>query len=60
MPHDVHQEFDQDRSREPLIWERVVWRQGDGRYTFEVAVGGLHATLTSPHGSALTLPLAGC
>src|SRR5207244_11780988 len=30
---------------------------GDGRYTFQVASGGLLATLTSPHGSALTLPM---
>lgn len=55
--HHFGRESDQDQSREPLVWERVVWRQGDGRYTFEVAGGGLHATLTSPHGSALTLPL---
>lgn len=42
---------------EPMVWEQVAWRQGDGRYTFEVAKGGLHATLTSPHGGALTLPM---
>jgi hypothetical protein len=42
---------------EPLVWQRVEWRQGDGRYVFEVAQGGLHATLVSPHGTKLTLPM---
>jgi hypothetical protein len=42
---------------EPLVWERVVWRQGDGRYVFEVEEGGLHAKLSSPHGASLTLPM---
>jgi hypothetical protein len=42
--------------QEPLVWERVTWRQGDGRYSFEVAEGGLHGTLSSPHGTSLTLP----
>jgi hypothetical protein len=42
---------------EPLVWERVVWRQGDGRYVFEVEEGGLHAKLSSPHGTALVLPM---
>jgi hypothetical protein len=42
---------------EPFVWERVEWRQGDGRYVFEVAQGGLHATLRSPHGAGLTLPV---
>lgn len=42
---------------EPLIWQRVEWRHGDGRYVFEVAQGGLHATLSSPHGHTLTLPM---
>src|SRR5262245_35444877 len=42
---------------EPLVWERVVWRQGDGRYVFEIEEGGLHAKLTSPHGTSLTLPM---
>jgi hypothetical protein len=44
-------------SQEPVVWDRVEWRQGDGRYTFQMASGGLLATLTSPHGSALTLPM---
>jgi hypothetical protein len=44
-------------SQEPVAWDRVEWRQGDGRYTFQMASGGLLATLTSPHGSALTLPM---
>ena len=44
-------------SQEPVVWDRVEWRQGDGRYTFQVASGGLLATLTAPHGSALTLPM---
>src|SRR5262245_10554575 len=44
-------------SQEPVVWERIEWRQGDGRYVFAVAQGGLLATLTSPHGTALTLPL---
>jgi hypothetical protein len=42
---------------EPLTWERVVFRQGDGRYVFEVEEGGLHAKLASPHGTSLTLPM---
>jgi hypothetical protein len=42
---------------EPLVWERVTWRQGDGRYVFEVEEGGLHARLNSPHGTSLTLPM---
>lgn len=42
---------------EPLVWERVTWRQGDGRYVFEVEEGGLHAKVTSPHGTSLTLPM---
>jgi hypothetical protein len=44
-------------AQEPLVWERVVWRQGDGRYVFEVEGGGLHAKLSSPHGASLTLPM---
>ena len=48
---------DRDQSHDPLVWERVTWRQGDGRYTFEVTEGGLHATLSSPHGGSLTLPM---
>ena len=47
----------QESDREPLIWDLVEWRQGDGRYRFEVAQGGLHATLTSPNGQSLTLPM---
>ena len=43
--------------QEPLIWESVTWRQGDGRYVFEVVAGGLHATLKSPHGMSITLPM---
>jgi hypothetical protein len=46
----------QDRAQEPIVWERVEWRQGDGRYVFEVARGGLHATLSSPSGARLCLP----
>ncbi len=42
---------------EPLVWERVTWRQGDGRYVFEIEEGGLHAKLSSPHGTSLTLPM---
>lgn len=42
---------------EPVIWERVTWRQGDGRYVFEVAEGGLHGRLSSPMGTSLTLPM---
>ena len=44
-------------SPEPLVWERVTWRQGDGRYVFEIDAGGLHAKLMSPHGTSLTLPM---
>ena len=51
------QGYGQHQSQEPVLWDRVEWRQGDGRYTFQVASGGLLATLTSPHGSALTLPM---
>ena len=40
-----------------MVWDRVEWRQGDGRYVFEVARGGLLATLSSPHGAKLTLPM---
>ncbi len=42
---------------EPLVWERVTWRQGDGRYVFEIEEGGLHGKLSSPHGASLTLPM---
>ena len=42
---------------EALTWERVVFRQGDGRYVFEVEEGGLLGKLTSPHGTSLTLPM---
>jgi hypothetical protein len=44
-------------AQEPLLWERVTWRQGDGRYVFEVEEGGLVARLTSPHGTSLILPM---
>lgn len=44
-------------AQEPLVWQRVEWQQGDGRYVFDVAPGGLHATLASPHGTKLTLPM---
>ena len=47
----------QGEAPEPLTWERVVFRQGDGRYVFEVEEGGLLAKLTSPHGTSLTLPM---
>src|SRR5262245_66317742 len=46
-----------DEAPEPLVWERVTWRQGDGRYVFEVEEGGMHAKLSSPHGTSLTLPM---
>jgi hypothetical protein len=46
-----------DGAPEPLVWERVTWRQGDGRYVFEVEEGGLHAKLSSPHGTSLILPM---
>ena len=49
--------YGHEPAQEPLVWERVEWRQGDGRYVFEAARGGLHATLSSPHGSKLTLPM---
>jgi len=42
---------------EPLVWERVTWRQGDGRYLFEIERSGLMGTLSSPHGASLTLPM---
>lgn len=49
--------YGQNQAQEPMVWDRVEWRQGDGRYVFEVAQGGLHATLSSPHGTKLTLPM---
>jgi hypothetical protein len=49
--------YGQSQLQEPMVWDRVEWRQGDGRYVFEVAQGGLHATLASPHGTKLTLPM---
>lgn len=42
---------------EPLVWERVEWRLGDGRYVYEVAEGGLFATVTAPGERSLTLPV---
>lgn len=42
--------------QDPVIWQKVEWQQGDGRYRFEVQQGGLHATLTAPHGTSLTIP----
>ena len=57
MSQAYRQEFGQGPAQEPLVWEQVTWRQGDGRYVFEVAKGGLHATLSSPHGASLTLPM---
>lgn len=53
----MSREYGQAQAQEPVVWERVEWRQGDGRYTFEVAQGGLLATLSSPHGPKLTLPM---
>ena len=49
--------YGEGQAQEPMVWERVEWRQGDGRYVFEVARGGLLATLSSPHGAKLTLPM---
>jgi hypothetical protein len=49
--------YGQSQAQEPVVWERVEWRQGDGRYVFEVARGGLLAKLSAPHGSELTLPM---
>ena len=46
-----------DESQEPVSWDRVEGRQGDGRYTFQLASGGLLATLTAPRGAKLTLPM---
>lgn len=43
--------------QEAMVWDRVEWHQGDGRYRFEVARGGLHATLTAPGERSLTLPV---
>lgn len=55
--------FDENISRmegrmsEGLLWEKVVFRQGDGRYEFSIDRGGLHATLETPHGRSLTIPM---
>src|SRR5689334_2576624 len=49
-----------DQSHEPVSWDRVEWHQGDrgdGRYVFQLASGGLLATLAAPHGAKLTLPM---
>lgn len=46
-----------DHTHEPVAWDRVEWRQGDGRYVLQMASGGLLATLTAPHGGKLTLPM---
>src|SRR6476469_7063685 len=53
----MSREYGHTQPQEPMVWERVEWRQGDGRYVFDVARGGLLATLSSPHGSKLTLPM---
>ena len=45
------------KTHELMVWERVEWRQGDGRYLFEVAQGGLYGTITAPQGATLTLPI---
>jgi hypothetical protein len=57
IPHNQYGEPRPGEAPEPLVWERVTWRQGDGRYVFEVEEGGLHAKLSSPHGTFLTLPM---
>jgi hypothetical protein len=57
MSQGYERDFSQHGEPPQLTWERVVFRQGDGRYVFEVAEGGLHAKLTSPHGTSLTLPM---
>lgn len=43
--------------RQPFVWQKVEWRQGDGCYSFEVQQGGLYGSVTSPHGHSLTLPM---
>ena len=53
----MESEHGHHQSQEPVTWDRVKWRQGDGRYTFQLASGGLLATLTAPHGASLTLPM---
>jgi len=57
MSQGYQRRYQKGEAVEPFVWERVEWRQGDGRYVFEVAQGGLHATLSSPHGTGLTLPV---
>lgn len=57
MPQRFGRESGFDPLHDPLVWERVTWRQGDGSYSFEVAEGGLLATLRSPHGTSLSLPM---
>ena len=44
-------------SGEPVMWNSVEWRQGDGRYRFEIARGGLHGTMTAPSGQGFTIPM---
>lgn len=57
MSQGYQRRYQPSEPQEPLVWERVEWRQGDGRYVFEVSQGGLHASLASPHGTKLTLPV---
>jgi hypothetical protein len=58
MAHGYRQSYRQyGEAPEPLVWERVTWRQGDGRYVFEIEQGGLHGKLSAPHGTSLTLPM---
>jgi hypothetical protein len=57
MSHSHRREQFLAQDQEPLVWERVTWRQGDGRYVFEVEEGGLVARLSSPHGSSIVLPM---
>jgi hypothetical protein len=57
MSRGYGQGFGASELQEPLVWERVTWRQGDGVYSFEIAEGGLLATLKSPHDKSFTLPM---
>lgn len=55
--HQHQHQHEYGEASEALVWERVTWRQGDGRYVFEVEEGGLHAKLSSPYGTSLILPM---
>ena len=55
----MRQTYGQQEAHEPMVWERVVWRPGDGRYTFEVTKGADNVLseppVVSPDGSRVAI-----